>query len=598
MGGSCLSDFSPALIAGAILPSGSEHGPPLEPTSQDFGRVVRRCRLFQTLAHSAAASRAPSPKKAYLLQHSFSPAEGRLGIMQPFRNIAVVCLSTAGSRVLGLLRDVFIFAALGASLWNSAFILAFTLPNLFRRLLGEGALTSAMIPVLSDVVAEEGKVGALSFFNRVVSRLVLALGLIVGLGMSLLALAALVGGLPERWQVGVELSFILLPYMLLICTGAVVVAALNLLGRFAVGACAPVLLNLSMIAALGIAMVEGMSQAETVYWLCGGVLCGGFLQLLFPVVDLKRQGWRPRLQLGSEGRLTTLWTLFVPGVLGAAILQLNILVSRLLAYSLDASAASVLYLASRLMELPLGIFTIAVATVFFPLLSKALSESDEAGFAVGYRQGCRLILAITIPAGMGLAVLAEPILATLFLWGAFDAGGVARTVPLVAIYGLGLPFYSAATFATRGLHATKDMRTPVRVAAVCLAVNALGGLGLMQVAGAAGLAAANVLAAALQAALLSRAFARQHRQLARAWLGPTFLKVSLAAVFMGLFCLVLKNGVEGAGLEAKAEAALGVLLIVPAGVGLYAGLLWCLRFEEFDTLAKWLRRDAAERKLD
>jgi putative peptidoglycan lipid II flippase len=173
-----------------------------------------------------------------------------------------------------------------------------------------------------------------------------------------------------------------------------------------------------------------------------------------------RQGWRPRVELRGEAALAELWQLFLPGLLGAAILQVNILVSRLLAYSLDESAVSVLYLASRLMELPLGVFTIAVATVFFPLLAKALSAGDEVGFSEAFLRGMRLILGISVPAGIGLITLGEPILECLFLWGAFERADVLATVPLLAIYGFGLPFYSAATFATRGLHASKDMRTP------------------------------------------------------------------------------------------------------------------------------------------
>ncbi len=172
-------------------------------------------------------------------------------MLQNLRNIAVVSLSTVGSRFLGLLRDILIFAALGASLWNSAFILAFTLPNLFRRLLGEGALTSAIVPVFSDVMERDGREGAFRFFNQVMLRLLLALLLIILLGMGGLWLASGSGWLPDNWVLGAQLAVWLLPYMLFICLAAIISAGLNLVGRFAVAASTPILLNLAMISALG-----------------------------------------------------------------------------------------------------------------------------------------------------------------------------------------------------------------------------------------------------------------------------------------------------------------------------------------------------------
>ena len=511
-------------------------------------------------------------------------------MLQNLKNIAVVSLSTVGSRLLGLLRDVLVFAALGTSLWNSAFILAFTLPNLFRRLLGEGALTSAIVPVFSDVLEREGREGAFRFFNQVLIRLLLTLVVIIALGMCLLVWAAGSGWLPERWQTGAGLAVWLLPYMLFICLAAILSAGLNLVGRFAVAAATPILLNLAMIAALAAGLWMEAGAARIVYWLCGGVLVGGLLQLLLPAIDLMRQGWRPRLEPQRGEALAELWRLFLPGLMGAAILQVNILVSRLLAYTLDESSVSVLYLASRLMELPLGVFTIAVATVFFPLLAKSLSQGDEAGFSSSFLSGIRLVVGISLPAGIGLIVLGEPIIECLFLWGAFGASDVAATVPLLAIYGVGLPFYSVATFATRGLHASKDMRTPVRVAGYCLLINFFAGLGLMQIWGAAGLAAANVLAAVAQSGLLWSALSAGRTRLRFRALGPALGKVLFAGAAMGLACAVAWPWFDSFGLAEKLDATLAVAVCVPGGVGLYFGLLYLLRFEELDALKRLLAR--------
>lgn len=511
-------------------------------------------------------------------------------MLQNIKNIAVVSLSTVGSRLLGLLRDVLIFAALGTSLWNSAFILAFTLPNLFRRLLGEGALTSAIVPVFSDVLEREGRSGAFRFFNQVLWRLLLALIVIISVGMFVLSRAADSEYLPAKWATGAELAVWLLPYMLFICLAAILSAGLNLVGRFAVAAATPIFLNLAMIAALAAGLFLDADAARIVYWLCGGVLLGGLLQLLLPAMDLMRQGWRPRLETQSGAALAELWGLFLPGLMGAAILQVNILVSRLLAYSLEESAVSVLYLASRLMELPLGVFTIAVATVFFPLLARALSNGDEAGFSSTFLQGLRLVIAISLPAGVGLLALGEPILDLLFLWGAFDRADVLATVPLLAIYGIGLPLYSAATFATRGLHASKDMRTPVKVAGICLLVNLFAGWTLMQFFGAAGLASANVLAALVQSLLLWRSLARGRSALSFAALRSPLLKVVVAGVVMGLACAWTWPYLSGLFANEKLSSALTVGLCVPGGMGLYFSLLYLLRFEELDMMKRMLLR--------
>ena len=509
-------------------------------------------------------------------------------MLQNFKNIAVVSLSTVGSRLLGLLRDILIFAALGASLWNSAFILAFTLPNLFRRLLGEGALSSAIVPVFSDVLEREGRSGAFRFFNQVLVRLLLALIVIICLGMLLMAWAAGGNFLPERWAMGAGLAVWLLPYMVFICLAAIISAGLNLVGRFAVAASTPILLNLAMIGALAAGLCLDPDAARLVYWLCGGVLFGGLLQLVIPTIDLMRQGWRPRLESEGGAALTELWQLFLPGLMGAAILQMNILISRLLAYSLDESAVSVLYLASRLMELPLGVFTIAVATVFFPLLAKAHSNRDETAFSAALLKGLRLIVGITVPAGIGLFVLGEPIIELLFLWGAFEQADVLATVPLLAIYGLGLPFYSAATFVTRGLHASKDMRTPVRVAAYCMLINLFFGLLLMQFWAAAGLAAANVLAALAQSWLLWQTLSSKRPAISYRALRPALSKVLLAGVSMGLFCAFAWSCMAGFELSDKLSAALCVTVCVPGGVIVYFTLLYLLRFEELAALKAML----------
>ena len=214
-------------------------------------------------------------------------------------------------------------------------------PNLFRRLLGEGALASAIVPIFSDILNRSGRSRAFAFLNQVMVRLLMVLIALIASGMILLSLLSNGGLLSEHWALSADLAVIILPYMLFICLAAIVSTGLNLIGRFAVAASTPMLLNISIIGSLLIGMWLEGEPARIVYWLCGGVLFGGFLQLAVPFCDLAYQGWRPKLGERLSAEVSELWQLFVPGLFGAAILQVNILLSRLLAYSLDESAVSV-----------------------------------------------------------------------------------------------------------------------------------------------------------------------------------------------------------------------------------------------------------------
>jgi putative peptidoglycan lipid II flippase len=398
----------------------------------------------------------------------------------------------------------------------------------------------------------------------------LILGLLILLGALLLKGLTFSGVLGDRWAMSANLAVWLLPYTFFICLAALVTAALNVLGRFFVAASTPIFLNLCMIGSLLLGLQYAEDAAGIVAFLCGGVLLGGLLQLTLPLMDLKRAGWRPRSVQASGEAMGELWHLLLPGLLGAAVLQVNILISRLLAYGLNEGAAAVLYMSGRLMELPLGVFIFAVATVFFPQMARARSAGKKEVYRERFLSGMTLVLAVSIPAGIGLALLAKPI--------------------LVAIYGLGLPFYSVATFATRGLHADKEMRAPVRVAVICLFANLALALSLMFWLGEKGLALANISAALVQAVLLLRILKDRHPDLDFRSLMLPFFKILTAGLGMGLFCGFLLTGIEGLGLEPKLASLLVVFGLVPAGVVIYGFCLMALRFEGMEELVQLFRR--------
>ncbi|MEX2381076.1 MAG: murein biosynthesis integral membrane protein MurJ [Opitutales bacterium] len=511
-------------------------------------------------------------------------------MLKSLQSIGIVSLATILSRILGLVRDILTVMVFGASALGSAFFFAFTIPNLFRRLLGEGALTAAMIPTMSEELEERGRDGAFSLLNKVATwLLVLSVG-ILAVGILLFYQLERIPGLEERWYVGAELGRILFPYMLFVCLAALLAAALNVLGRFAIPALSPVWLNVAMIFFL---LVLGGLFAVTpegkMIFLCLGVLAGGVVQVMVPVIALHREGWRPAPDFRSSPRLRELSLLMLPGLAGTAIFQINVVVSRLLAFYLDESAVTILYLANRLMELPLGIFTIAVATVIFPLLSRCAARRDFHEFAAAYQKGIRLILIIMIPASAGIVLLREPIVTVLFQWGAFDGSDTRNTLPVVAVFALALPFYSLATYVTRGFYSLKDLRTPVRVAGVSFLANFLLSVTLMQVFGMVGLALANLLSVIVQALALQVAFARKVPGVAFFSQWPTVTRILISSAGMGVFVVMAKVSLFHLLPPGRAAGVLVLALIIPSAVAAYAFFLWLLNVEgrsELEALVK------------
>jgi putative peptidoglycan lipid II flippase len=506
-------------------------------------------------------------------------------------SIFSVSSATLLSRVLGLFRDILVFAALGASLWNSAFLLAFTLPNLLRRLLGEGALTAALIPILSQTRHESGDQGAFRFLNAILLRLTVVLAGIVVLGF---ILAGLVLGLGEerigRWSVALELLQVLSPYLILICLAAAFAAALNVWRQFLWPSLSPVWLNLAMIGSLIPYVLGERDPQKLVFYLCLGVLLGGLAQCLVPAVLTYRLGWRPSLNAPATPRLHQFGSLFLPSLMGAAILQINTLISRVLAFTVSPEGVSQLYLAVRLVEFPLGLFAVAVSTVFFPLLAARSASRDSAGFSRTYEEGLLLTLALTIPAAAGLALLGLPMLTLLFSWGAFGNNDAVAVYPILVIYSVGIPFYALAGYLTRNFHARQDMKTPLRVAGYTLLFNLGASLALMPFLGVIGLALANVLASVYQTVWLAyKESRRAERSPLRRWRLAS-LQIALALLPMAALCLPgFFWRADFAEFPKILNAAL-MLSIIGAAAVVYFLTLVFLRFPGLRRLARFLPR--------
>lgn len=497
------------------------------------------------------------------------------------KSLSVVSGFTMISRVLGLFRDILFFSCFGSSAIASAFILAFSLPNLFRRMLGEGTLSSAFIPVFAEDLEKRGATSAHRILNQVLSRLALFL-LCLSVLVCLLSLF-----IPDSWQLarkwveGASLNAIVFPYVLLICMSAILVGALNTHRSFFAGAFSPIILNCSMIGSLILGKwMMGWDGMELAIALCAGVVVGGLAQLAMPWLQLRWQkAWVWEFDLKSSEQLNRIRSLFWVGAFGAAVAQINILVSRLLAYSLDDQGAlPYLFLSARLIELPLGVFAIAISTVLFPELARSSGLSDDRGFEEFFAKGFRLTLAITLPAAIGLGLLSEPILHVLFQWGRFGGEDVSQAAKVLCVSVASLPFYAISAYLVKAFHARKQMKPPLVAGIVSFAVNLGLSLFLMKHYGVIGLAWANVGSSFVQTLILLLQL-----KMVSIW---TYLKPSpffvlsslLASAGMGGGIFLLQSFMEID--DSQVGSLWKLCLFIPAGVFMQFFLLFACGFPE------------------
>ena len=436
-----------------------------------------------------------------------SPAARRWG-----RSLLTVGGWTLLSRLLGFLRDVVLAGAFGAGPAADAFFVAFKIPNFLRRLFAEGAFAQAFVPVLAAwKEAGEARGEGRERVRELAAHAAGALGSVL-LGLTVLGVlgAPLLVGLfapgflgdPQRFGLAAEMLRLTFPYLLLIALTALAGSVLQTYGRFAPPAAAPVLLNLCLI---GAALLLAPRMDPPVVALAWGVLAAGLAQLLLQLPTLAREGLlaRPRLRWGHPG-VRRILRLMLPAMLGSSVAQLNLLLDTLLASFLAAGSVSWLYYSDRLVEFPLGVFGIALATVLLPGLSRALARGEGEAYRASLDWALRWVAVVAVPAALGLAALAGPLLATLFQRGAFSPQDVAMAARSLMAYALGLAGFILVKVLAAAFHARQDTRTPVRIALRALGANAVLNLLLVWPLAHAGLALATSLASLLNAALLLR----------------------------------------------------------------------------------------------
>ncbi len=382
-----------------------------------------------------------------------------------FRSAGIVSLGTLSSRILGLFREIFMAMIFGTELAGSAFFVAFTIPNLFRRLFGEGALSAAFIPAYVQTRDQEGQEAGWKLFRNTASLLTLFLGAITLLILILTSIA-LRFSLPEEVIAVLLPMRIMLPYTLWICLAALVMGVLNSHRKFAVPAFAPCILNLVWIGALlGVGLRADLSLPEKALWISWAVLIAGVLQFAAQLPALFALGYRPPAKITPLGPgVRRVLIRMGPAALGAAVTQINVLLDRVLALWAGEYGPSALAFSERLIYLPLGLFATALGTILLPEMSGLAHRKDTDGLAKTMDQSLRGLLYIMIPAALGLAVLATPLVEMVYARGRFDEQSVLYTARALRFYAPGLLVFSLVKVLVPVFYAHGNTRTPVKIA--------------------------------------------------------------------------------------------------------------------------------------
>jgi putative peptidoglycan lipid II flippase len=510
------------------------------------------------------------------------------------RAIATVGTWTMASRILGFVRDMLIAARLGAGPVADAFFVALKLPNLFRRLFGEGAFNAAFVPAFAGTLAAEGRAKAQALAERMASLLSLWLALIVLAGLLLMdwVIAAIAPGFlndSERYALAVEMTRITFPYLWLICLAALVSGVLNGLDRFAAAAAAPVLFNLLLMAALLGLTPYVATPGHALSW---GVFAAGAAQLALVWIAARQAGMALNLfrRPAFPPEVVVILKRMVPGVLGAGVTQLNLAIDVIIASLLPAGAVSFLYYADRVAQLPLGVVGAAIGTAMLPLLAKQIRLGQPLAAHRTQNRAIEVAIALSLPAAAALAVAATPIIAALFERGAFGAEATAASAAALAAYAAGLPAFVLVKALAPGYFARGDLSTPVKIGLVTVALNLALNLALAPVIGHVGIALATSLAAWANAAMLALVLRRRgrwrpDRRLLRAL--PR-LAASAAVMAAGIALLLWLVPVP-AGTLARVALVGGVVAL---GLALYFGTAQANGGFDLRQLAR-LRRRAA-----
>jgi len=487
------------------------------------------------------------------------------------------------SRVLGLFRDAVVAYFFGTRAAADAFYVAFRIPNLLRRLLAEGSLTMAFVPVFTEYLKksrEEGKRVADIVFTYL--SLLLVLVVVVGIIFAPWIVKAIAWGFegaPEKFVLTVYLTRLMFPYIFLVSLMAFIMGVLNTLKIFGPPAASPIFLNLGIIA--GAAIFSRWCD-EPAAGLAVGVLVGGLMQLLLQVPWLLREGMFPRFNFDyKHPALKRIGLIMIPSVYGGAVYQLNVLVITLLASFLPSGSVSYLWYADRVNEFPLGLFAVAVATAILPTLSDHAADKKHVEFKNTLNYGLRIALTESIPAMIGIWLLAEPIIRVLFQRGQFQTESTIGTAGALRYLALGIPFITGVRNIVPAYYAMKDAKTPVLVATIALIVNAICSFTLMKYMLHRGLALSIAISAAVNFFILIYLFRRRHGLMGGKKLLSSVIKTTISSGSIVLIVLSAKKYLGFFENVSQWTEVYQLFLVILASIVAYLILLSIIAKEEF-----------------
>ena len=413
--------------------------------------------------------------------------------MSLFKSASTVSLLTLASRVTGLIRDLLMASVFGVSAMTDAFYVAFRIPNLFRRVFGEGAFSQAFVPVLAACKTEYGDEGAKNLVDHVATLLTWTLVFVCVLGViaAPLMVWAMASGLKQTahgFEAAVVMTRWMFPYIGFMSLVALAGGILNTWRKFAVPAASPVLLNVALILSIVVgAPWFSRHGIEPIYAQCVGVMVGGALQLALQIPALRGLGMMPRIG-ASASAIRAAWNdpttrkitkLMLPALIGVSVAQISLLINTQIASHLATGSVTWVTNADRLMEFPTAMLGVALGVVLMPQLAGARAAKDDARYSSMLDWGLRLVVLLSAPCALALLVFSQPLVAVLFHNGAFDDASVLRTAEALAGYGTGLLGIVSIKVLAAGFYARHDMRTPMRISLATLALTQLLNLALV-----------------------------------------------------------------------------------------------------------------------
>ena len=511
-----------------------------------------------------------------------------------FRSFFTVSFYTFLSRILGFIRDIFIAKFLGSTVTSDAFFVAFRLPSFFRRVLAEGAYSAALIPVFSGVVIDSrDDREAADFVENTMSLLLFVTVILTfifyfGMPYIIQVLAPGFSTNKEAFDLAVHFGKIIFPYLIFISLVAHFTSILNVHGKFAAGAFAPAILNISFILSLFLLTPQLSSAGHALSY---GVLIGGLFQFIFMYQAILKF-YRPRIRIPQlNKKLKKFFRLFFPGVIGSGVIQLNIIIGTIIASFLPVGAISHIYYADRLNQLPLAIFGIAMGIVLLPGLSKAIKNDNKKEINDTQNRSLEFALLISLPSAVGLYILSTPIIHILFERGAFLAEDTLYTAQVLSIFSLGLPAYILIKILVTCFFAREDTKTPLYVAVVSVIINVVLSLLLISTMREMGIALATAISAWVNAFLLFIILQFKKNLILDAIFLKNSIKILISVLVMLSGCYVLNEIVFADLSNSDFSIKLGgLLLIIICCKIIYLTMIFMLKVLSFGDLKKYIQK--------